>query len=292
MKEMLTTKELAELLRLNEKKVYQLVRDGNVPRVRIAGKWLFPRNHVMRWIDENVEGERDICVAGSDDVLLARLLSMYSRENNPEAVAFYAALGSIGGVQALVHGKCQACCVHILDMDTGEYNIPYVKRHLGERSVTVITLWHRTQGLIVKKGNPLGIKNMRDILSPDLRFVGRGKGSGTRVLFEYLLRKLERGSGEQPREVDVVDSHMETAMKVFFGEADCGLGIEYVARPLGLDFVPLKDERFDLVIPGELLATAPLKRFIDYLEPSSLSRLTKNIPGYDVSAAGTIVYSQ
>lgn len=292
MSEMLTTKELSELLRLNEKKVYQLVRDGNVPRVRIAGKWLFPRNHVMRWIDENVERERDISIAGSDDVLLSRLLALYSRENLPEALAFYAPVGSIAGVHALVQGKCQACCLHILDLETGEYNIPYVKRHLGDHHLAVITLWRRKQGLIVKAGNPLGIRSIRDLSAEGVRFIGRNRGSGTAVLFDYLVRQEGLEDRDRPRETGTVDSHMETAMKVFFGEADCGLGIEYVTRPLALEFVPLKDERFDLVIPGELLATAPMKRFIEFLEPSSLSKLTRNVPGYDVREAGKIIYSQ
>ncbi len=291
MNEMLTTRELSELLRLNEKKVYQLVRDGNVPRVRIAGKWLFPRSHVMRWIDENVERERDIFFAGSDDVLFCRLLALYSRENVPEAIAFYAPVGSAGGVEALVHGKCQACCVHILDMATGEYNIPYVKSRLGNRQLSVITLWHRKQGIIIRRGNPLGIRNVKDLAGRNIRFVGRNKGSGTRLLADYLFREAEFSEEEHPRETAVVDSHMETAMKIFFEEADCGLGIEYVARPLGLDFIPLKDERFDLVVPGELMSTAPMRRFLDYLEPSSLSRITRNMPGYDVQEAGKIVYS-
>ena len=290
--EMLTTRELSELLRLNEKKVYQLVRDGNVPRVRIAGKWLFPRNHVLRWIDENVQRERDIFIVGSDDVLLARLLAMYSRENLPEALAFYAPVGSAAGVQALVQGKCQACCVHILDLATGEYNIPYLKTHLGDHHLAVITLWHRRKGMIVKAGNPLGIRSIGDLSAGGVRFIGRNRGSGTAVLLEYLSREAGLGESERPREIGTADSHMDTAMKVFFGEADCGLGIEYVAHPLGLDFIPLKDERFDLVIPGELLSTAPMKRFIGCLDPSSLSRLTRNIPGYDVREAGKIIYSQ
>ncbi|MCK9230378.1 MAG: helix-turn-helix transcriptional regulator [Syntrophales bacterium] len=292
MNEMLTTKELSEMLRLNEKKVYQLVRDGNVPRVRIAGKWLFPRNHITRWIDENVERERDISIAGSDDVLLSRLLARYSRENLPEALAFYAPVGSIAGIHALVQGKCQACCAHILDLETGEYNIPYVKRHLGDHHLSVIALWRRKQGLIVKAGNPKGIKGIRDLAAEDVRFVGRNKESGTAVLFEYLVRQEGLNDNNRPRNTGTVDSHMETAMTVFFEEADCGLGIEYVTHPLGLEFIPLKDERFDLVIPGELVATAPMKRFIEFLEPSSLSKLTRNIPGYDVREAGKIIYSQ
>lgn len=95
MKELLTTRELADFLRLNEKKVYELIRDGNIPHVKIAGKWLFPKDHVLRWIDENVHRERDILIAGSDDILFSRLLSLCSGENFPESLIFYAPVGSV-----------------------------------------------------------------------------------------------------------------------------------------------------------------------------------------------------
>lgn len=290
MNEMLTTRELAELLRLNEKKVYELVRDGTVPHVRIAGKWLFPRSHVLRWIDENVEREKDLHIVGSDDVLLSRLLSLYSRENIPESLAYYASVGSVEGVQALSQGKGQACCAHILDMETGEYNLPFLSRMLRDQKYVIINLWNRKQGLVVKKGNPLGIKNVEDIAAKKARFVARNKGSGTRVLFEYLMGRKDL-TEEMFTLAQTVDTHLEVALKVYFDEADTGLGIEYVAHPLGLDFVPLKDERFDLVVPKEIWATSTMKRLKGYLDPDRIRKISKNLPGYDLKNTGTVIFS-
>lgn len=291
MDEMLTTRELAQLLRLNEKKVYQLVRDGTVPRVRIAGKWLFPRNHVMRWIDENVQRQKDILIVGSDDALLSRLLSAYSRENIPESIAYYAPVGSAKGVEALSRGKCQACSTHILDMETGEYNLPYLRRVLADQKYIVVNLWYRKQGLIIKKGNPLGLKGMRDCAEKGVRFAGRNKGSGTQVLAEYLLREEGLDEKADLKIIGPVDTHMEVALKVFFDEADAGLGIEYVTHPLGLDFIPLKDERLDLVVPKELWATFYMKRFIDLLDPAMVSTIARNLPGYDLKDTGKVIFS-
>jgi putative molybdopterin biosynthesis protein len=291
MDDMLTTRELAAFLRLNEKKVYQLVRDGTVPRVRIAGKWLFPRNHVMRWIDENVQRQKDILIVGSDDVLLTRLLSVYSQENIPESIAYYAPVGSAKGVEALAKGKCQACSTHILDMETGEYNLPYLRRAMADQKYRVVNLWYRKQGLIVRKGNPLGLKGMRDGAEKGVRFAGRNQGSGTRVLSEYLLREAGLDGTAGLKMIGPVDTHMEAALKVFFDEADAALGIEYVSHPLGLDFVPLKDERLDLVIPLELWATYHIKRFIEQLAPATVTKIVRNLPGYDLKDTGKVIFS-
>jgi excisionase family DNA binding protein len=130
MEELLTTRELADLLRLNEKKVYQLIRVGGIPHVRITGKWLFPKWHVLRWIDERVQREQDILIVGSDDILLGRLLALYSREGFPKSLAFYSPVGSLKGIQSLSQQKAQGCCVHLLDVETGEYNLTFLDRHL------------------------------------------------------------------------------------------------------------------------------------------------------------------
>jgi putative molybdopterin biosynthesis protein len=290
MNDLLTTKELADLLRLNEKKVYQLVREGGVPHVRIAGKWLFPRNHVMRWIDEHVQREKDLMIVGSDDILLARLLSFYSQENFPESQAFYSSVGSFKGIQALGRKKGQACCTHLLDMETGEYNLPILKRMLSPQKYVVIHLWNRRQGLIVRKGNPIGVKGLEGVIEKKARFVNRNEGSGTRVLLEYLLRERGLDQGEIAGFSDEVDTHLGVALKVFFNEADVGLGIEYVTHPLNLDFVPLKEEKFDLIVPKELWLTSVMKGFVAYIDSAKIHRLSRNLPGYDLTDTGKIVF--
>lgn len=291
MNEILTTRELSELLRLNEKKVYELVRDGTIPRVRIAGKWLFPKNHVMRWIDENVQREKDIMIVGSDDILLTRLLSLYSRKNTPESVAYYAPVGSAEGIRALARGKGHICCTHILDLETGEYNLPFLRRTLTNQKYIVVNLWRRRQGLIVKKGNPLGIKGVGSLVEKNARFVNRNEGAGTCLLFNYLLYECGVDQHTGPRVVQTVDTHLEVALKVFFDEADAGLGIEYVASLIGLDFIPLKDERFDLVVPKELWNTSVIKRFMGYVDPAFIRGISRNLSGYDLTDAGTVIFS-
>lgn len=290
MEEMLTTKELADLLRLNEKKVYQLVRDGGVPHVRIAGKWLFPRQHVFRWIDENVHREKEILIVGSDDILMTRLISLYSQDRFPDSMAFYSPVGSSMGLEALAQRKGQACCTHLLDQETGEYNLPVLRRVMSGQRYVVVNLWHRKQGFIVKKGNPLAIRSLEDVIEKKARFVNRNSGAGTRVLMEYLLKT--RGLDEKtfPGFNNEVDTHLGVALKIFFDEADVGLGIEYVTHFLGLDFIPVREERFDLVVPRELWHTRNIKEFCAYLNPSRITGLFHVLPGYDFTDTGKVIY--
>lgn len=291
MEELMTTKELADLLRLNEKKIYQLVRDGNIPHIKVAGKWLFPRQHISRWIDENVQRERDLNIVGSDDLLMSRLLSLYSRENFPESLAYYSSVGSMRGIKALSQKKGQACCTHILDIDTGEYNLPVLSRVLLPRQYVVLNLWYREQGLIVRKGNPLHLKTLADIAEKKVLFVNRNEGSGTRTLLEYLMRRNNLKEADIVGFGNVADTHLEVALKVFFEEADAGLGIEYVAHLFSLDFIPVKKERFDLVVPGELWATSVIQDFISYIRPEIISKLSQSLPGYDLRDTGKILFN-
>jgi excisionase family DNA binding protein len=290
MEELLTTKELADLLRLHEKKVYQLVRDGGIPHVRITGKWLFPKWHVLRWIEENVQREEDILIAGSDDILLGRLLAFYSREKFPKSLTFYSPVGSLRGIQCLSQHKAHACSVHLLDEETGEYNLPFLRRYLPSQDYVVINLWYRSQGLIIKKGNPLGIKSLEDVVKRNARFINRNEGSGTRLLLEYLLTQTGFQQSDIVGFADEVDTHLEVAFRVFFGEADVGLGIRYVTHLLSLDFIPLQEERFDLVIPKELWPMKIMREFIGTIDPVIIRRLTRSLPGYNLKDAGKILF--
>ena len=229
-------------------------------------------------------------IVGSDDILLARLLSFYSQENFPESQAFYSSVGSLKGIHALQRKKGQACCAHLLDMETGEYNLPILEKILSPQKYVVINLWNRRQGLIVKKGNPLGIKGLEGIIGKEAKFINRNEGSGTRVLFEYLLREHGLDQGEITGFSDEVDTHLGVALKVFFNEADVGLGIEYVTHPLNLDFIPLKEEKFDLVVPRELWLTSVMKGFIAYIDSAKIHKFSHNLPGYDLKDTGKIVF--
>jgi len=290
MEELLTTRELADFLRLNEKKVYQLVRDGNIPHVKIAGKWLFPRQHIARWIDENVQREKDLQIAGSDDMLMTQLLSQYSRENFPESLAYYSSVGSMKGIKALMQKKGQACCAHLLDLETGEYNIPILNRVLARQRYVVVNLWYRQQGIVVKKGNPLAIKGFEDLVAKRARYINRNEGTGTRTLLDYCMRQGGLSEKDIVGFDDAVNSHLEVALKIFFDDADAGLAIEYVTHLLPLDFIPVREERFDLIVPRTLWPTHLIQNFITYIEPAKIRGLIRKMPGYDVRDTGTIIY--
>jgi excisionase family DNA binding protein len=290
MDELLTTRELADYLRLNEKKVYQLIREGGIPHVRISGKWLFPKSHVLRWIEESVQREADILIAGSDDLLLGRVLSAYSRDRFPDSLTFYSPVGSLKGIQCLLQHKAHVCCLHLLDEESGEYNLPFLRRLLPAEKYVVVNLWYRNQGLIVKRGNPLTLRGLKDVVQKKARLINRNKGSGTRLLLDYFLGEKGLSRNQVVGYTEEVDTHLEVAFQVFVNEADVGLGIEHVAHLLPLDFIPLQQERFDLVVPKKLWRTRGIKEFISTIDPVRIRELSRSLPGYEFTDTGKVLF--
>lgn len=286
MEELLTTKEVAKLLRINEKKIYELIKREGIPSVRISGKWLFPKRELMGWLKERVELGRDLLLVGSDDPLIMKLLGEYARKKDFQSVVFYSAIGSEAGLRCLKEGKADGCCCHMLDVESGEYNIPFLKRSFREGEVVAVVLWYRRQGLILKKGNPLGIKSLKDLTAKGVRFVNRKPGSGTRLLVDWVLNR----EGIKPEELkgyqEEVPSHLEVALRVLLGEADVGIGIEYVAHLFDLDFLPLQEERFDLVLSERVWGTRKIKDFLEFVLQSQKTLL---LPGYSFRDLGKII---
>lgn len=286
MEELLTTKEVARLLRINEKKVYELIKKEGIPSVRVSGKWLFPKRELIGWLKERLELGRDLLLVGSDDPLITRLLGEYARKKGFQSVVFYSAIGSEAGLRCLKEGKADGCCCHILDVESGEYNIPFLKRSFPKGEVLAVVLWYRRQGLILKKGNPLGIKSLRDLTEKGVRFVNRKPGSGTRLLVDWVLNR----EGIKPEQLkgyqEEVPSHLEVALRVLLGEADVGIGIEYVAHLFDLDFLPLQEERFDLVLSERVWGTRKVKDFLDFILESQRTLL---LPGYSFRDLGKVI---
>ncbi|OAQ20097.1 helix-turn-helix transcriptional regulator [Thermosulfurimonas dismutans] len=285
MEELLTTKEVARLLRVNEKKVYQLIKEAGLPHVRIAGKWLFPKEHLNHWLRERIQTEKDLRLGGSDDPLLLKFLSSFNRKDPLQRTVFYAAIGSRLGLMALKEAKVEGCCCHLLDPETQEYNLPFLKKWFQAGTYVVVTLWHRRQGLYLAKGNPLGIKDLKDAVSKGARFINRNKGSGTRHLLDLILEQENISSEEVVGFRQEVSTHFEVALKVFLGEADAGLGIEYMAHLFGLEFIPLVEERFDLVFSSLVWETEKVKNFLSFLFSANWHK----VPGYSFRDTGKIL---
>ncbi|MCX7857856.1 MAG: helix-turn-helix transcriptional regulator [Deltaproteobacteria bacterium] len=287
--EILSTKEIAKYLRINEKKVYALVQEGKIPHLKIGGKIGFPKELIDRWIIEKAQGEKDLLISGSDDPLFRLIIDSFNKEND-EAIAFYAPVGSLKGLELLDAKRARMACCHVLDLDTGEYTPSYVKRYLKGSDFIVIELFKRRQGLLLKKGNPLGIKNLRDLATKKASFVNRNRESGTRLLFDFLLKRYKVDPESITGYEREVESHIKAGLFVLKGLVDCSFGIEYVAYLLDLDFVPLFLERFDIVIPREIYLRPVTKSFVSYFEQPQILKIAREYPGYELEGSGRIIF--
>jgi putative molybdopterin biosynthesis protein len=236
------------------------------------------------------EVENSILAIGSHDLTLDLLAQYLAETNTAENRRLVSAnVGSLGGLVALRRGEAHLAGAHLLDPDTGEYNVRYVKQYLPDTAVVLVTLVGREQGWLVSKGNPKRLVGWQDAANPDVRFVNRQRGAGTRVLLDYELGKLgitaEQVQGYGREEY----THLAVAAAVASGAADAGLGIRAAARALELDFVPLAQERYDLVIPREYYEGVLVRPLLELLHNDRFRTDVAAMPGYDVSIMGQIV---
>ena len=236
------------------------------------------------------EIERTIFAIGSHDLTLD-LLAQYLSQRGRRLVS--ANVGSLGGLVALRRGEAHLAGSHLLDPQTGEYNLSYLRQYLPDTPVRLVVWVGRQQGLLVRKGNPKGIHGLPDLARPDVRFINRQRGAGTRVLLDYHLEQLHIPT-EQVLGYDQEEyTHLAVAAAVASGRADCGLGVMAAARALELDFVPLFTERYDLVIPCAHLADPAgrdlLAPLFDLMIDPAFRQAVQALPGYDVAEMGRVV---
>ena len=232
------------------------------------------------------ELERTIFAIGSHDVILDLLAQFLSAHERRLASAH---VGSLGGLVALRRGEAHLAGSHLLDPETGEYNLAYIRRYLPGVPVRVVQLVERQQGLMVLPGNPKGIRSLEDLARPDVTFVNRQRGAGTRVLLDYHLQRLGIDAS-QVRGYDQEEfTHLSVAAAVATGRADCGLGIPAAAQALGLDFVPLFWERYDLVVPREHAESKLLQPLWDVLTQDAFRQAVMRLPGYNVDGMGRLI---
>ena len=232
------------------------------------------------------EIKKTIFCIGSHDLtldLLAQFLAGHDRR------LASANVGSQGGLIALRRGEAHLAGSHLLDTNTGEYNISYIRQYMPNIPVKVIALVGREQGLIVRQGNPKGIKSLRDLSSFDVQFVNRQRGAGTRVLLDYHLNLMTISQNSIVGYSQEEYTHLGVAAAVASGRADCGLGIAAAAQALDLDFIPLFQERYDLVIPKEHAESGLLAPLFGLLADPAFRKAVSQLTGYNVSVMGTII---
>ncbi|MBV9324987.1 MAG: molybdopterin biosynthesis protein [Chloroflexi bacterium] len=229
-----------------------------------------------------------VCI-GSHDLALDLLSNALARRTHGASLAS-ANVGSLGGLLALARGEAHLAGSHLLDEDTGEYNVSYIQRYLAGVRVVLVHLAGRVQGLILPKGNPRSLISLEDLAQPGVQFVNRQRGSGTRVLLDYKLRALNvtpdliRGYEREQY------THLAVAADVAGGAADVGLGILAAARALDLDFVPLFNEQYQLVIPRSHYESPVLSPVLAIIADPGFQSEVDALGGYDVADMGKVVW--
>lgn len=295
---MLNTKDIANYLNINEKQVYRLIKEKKIPATRITGKWTFPRKLIDEWIiesaNENIgvkktrELKNHIVVMGSNDFTI-ELLSHELSRRFPEFSLSFSNVGSIGGLVALGRGSSHIASCHLLDLGTGEYNLPYLQRYLPDLKTIVVNLVYRDLGLILRPENPLNITGIEDLAQPGIRIINRQEGSGTRILFDFELKRLGIDSNRINGYEKEVNTHNEVAMAVLSGMAEAGLGILSAAKMLGLEFIHITKERYDLVIPEEHYSAKPLTVLLEVVRSQEFRTKIEQMGGYDTRDSGQIM---
>jgi putative molybdopterin biosynthesis protein len=263
--------------------------------VRADGLVLMPRGIQGKEAGEVVEVRlyrsvadlaRTIFCVGSHDMTLD-LLAQFMTAQDRRLVSTN--VGSLAGLIALQHGEAHMAGSHLLDPDTGEYNSKYIHEYLTDIPVIICGFVERVQGLMVEKGNKKGVKNLQDLRRPDIRFANRQRGAGTRVLLDYHLAK-SRISPELIRGYTQEEyTHLGVAVAIASGRADCGLGIPAAAQSLNLDFIPLFQEKYQLIIPRVFADSLLLTPLFKVLDDSSFRKAVTNMAGYDVKHMGKLI---
>ena len=239
----------------------------------------------VRLMTEENRLKNTLVVIGSHDPLLDELGNMM-HSDNPNVWMSSSHVGSQGGIMAIKRGEAHAAGCHLLETDTGRYNIAFMKKYFPNHDIHLVRCVGRQQGLMLAKGNPLGLKSFRDIAGEGVRFVNRQKGSGTRILTDYLC-KTENVSladiyGYEREEL----THTSVAAQIASGSADCGLGIYSAARLYDLDFLPICIEEYDLIIPDSAWNSPMVRQLIETMQSERFRDKMLELGGYTVDAPG------
>lgn len=312
----LTPQEVADILKIAKNTVYELIKRGDLNAYRVGKKVRVDMSDVDEYknrtrnpkgtntsyvesgnvsalkanplLYEEASISNGFVICGQDIMLdiLSRYLGMHPK--GIQALRSY--VGSYNGLYALYQGNVQIATAHLWDGDTGQYNVPYIRRMLPGVPAVIIHLACRIQGFFVAKGNPKGIKGWEDLKRSDITIINREKGSGTRVLLDEHLRKLGISSSKVKGYDRECVSHLAVASTVARGGADIGMGNEKTSMQVkGTDFIPLQTERYDLVMKKGDCDKYPYKAVPEILCSREFKAELEGIGGYDLTETGKII---
>jgi len=300
--EMMNTKGVAAYLGINEKQVYALIKAGRIPGTRLTGKWVFPKKLIDEWIETGARSglkearaksrgmEGALLASGSNDPVLDFLLTGM-RHSHPEFYFFCANTGSTEGLKALGGGYTDIAWTHLLDQESGRYNVPFLPKYLPDMKAVLVHLFRREIGIVAAPRNPLGIAGIEDIAGKKVRFVNRQAGSGTRLLLDHHLGRL----GVSPSSIEGYDrevyTHVEVGLTILSGEADAGIATVAVSRLMGLHFVPVTQENFDMVLGQSTYFNRGIQALMEILRSAGFRERFERLGGYGFEDSGKILYS-
>lgn len=297
--EFMSVREVARYLGINEKKVYFLAKANKIPSTRVTGKWTFPKQLIDRWIEESASrniarspsgpDRAVLLAAGSDDPALAILHDLYGAQRMAASL-FMATVGSGAGLESIRSGVADFATAHLLDPARPGAAGRAAQDSLPSGTV-VVELFYRELGWVVAHGNPKSIESIRDLARPKLRFINRQAGSGTRIYFDQELRRVRLTGKKIVGYDETVSTHLAVGLRVLSGRCDVGLATRTTAQLLGLDFVPVIRERFDMLVPKDRFFTKPIQNVLGIVGSREFRARIGELGGYDVAESGRIVGS-
>lgn len=287
----LTTAEVADYLRLKERKVYDLVRQQQIPCSRVTGKLLFPRQQIDLWVLNHLEGDQaqrlavPLVVAGSQDPLLEWAI----RESGSDLAML--CQGSGDGVRRLLDGKAMLAGIHLLDSSTQRYNEPSALGLSGMRDLLIVHWAKRRQGLLLAADNPLKINGLSDLKRPDVRVAHRQSNAGAARLLSCLLQQAGIENSTLNWAPHASLSEDDLALSIGQGEADVGLGVEAAAHRQQLGFIPLCEEPFDLIMQRRSYFEPSVQRLLAFAHQARFVERATQLGGYNLAETGRIVHN-
>lgn len=310
----LTVEEAAKLLKVSKYTLYELIKRGEIPvqrigrQIRIDPEILYrslqgelspdqtsqlhnPADSLVsdQMIPTEILNPSHVHFVGSHDPVVELLADFLKHSSIP--MNFHLSFkGSMDGLLALFRRQADISGIHLWDEKTGEYNLPFVHYVLPGESVTLINLVQRVQGLIVQPGNPLKLQSLEDLQNDNVRFINRQKASGTRLRLDAALRAAKISPAAILGYENEEQTHFGVASCVANGQADVGIGVQSAAHRMGLDFIPLFNERYDLVTLHEVTQSEVWKMILHILNSSAFQIAIQRQVGYDTSFTGKVIF--
>lgn len=296
-----TPDEVAQLFQISKHTVYELIKRGELQAFKVGNKMRIEHEEIERYKESTKAPAKKMSVeqmdthvslpirlSGSHDFLVEHFVKQTSKDLQLQIQPTY--IGSLEGLMMLYRGQSDIAAIHLLDPASQEYNLPFIHQLFVYESISVVRFVSREQGFIVAKGNPKGIYDFNDLVGNNVQFVNRQKGAGTRFLFDSMLSK----NGIAPADVNGYSNeewnHLSTASYISRGLADVAFGIQSAASHLGLDFIPVAKEQFDLVFRFTNENKQKLTDLINYLQSPGFKNSLTDLEGYDIQDLGTIIY--